>query len=571
MLCAKNLKVALAAILGVVGLVSAGTAHAAINLNPPQTGGTPNEPQYFAAEKLRADTATSSAAVRRATTVVLMASSTTGGFGVEVPALPVGFLAGETYFLRFELVDGSAATGSNDATKVAFNAATAFAAGATLELRDAGETNNPMISGAVASRVGTLADDVGVIFSATGIGAQPAGDLNVIWNLPLDAIKAGIATPTTKASYSLRMSIWESRSDAREGDVGAGTKALWVGGNIIVRTEPTITTRIANKLDDVTASVATQFRRFVPNDPTTDTKGRLATVTVGFAGTYTENRGTPDAVTRTILDHKDAGTAVVAADVLTHVQVKATGSNDTASYNFGEFYLDADCAGTDAMTRVVPEDTPDTADKVQITTELTRNVGVGTHHFCANVTANTDDQMRTNADGTKEPYEKYKVIEDVSYTLTLATKLVDIAELQDSKSSGPGGGGTIVRDGTIVRIAYLTTASSFGAAREWQGGGMGGYNQRLVMVNHGGTDARYELGQFASEEGVTAMATDMATGTLEANSTLVLPVRDLITIEGGARTSGKVTLVAQENNVSVATVQVTLPEGQTDTVNYHPR
>ena len=183
------------------------------------------------------------------------------------------------------------------------------------------------------------------------------------------------------------MSIWESRSDAREGNIGAGTKALWVGGNVIVRTEPTITTRIANKLEDVTASVATQFRRFIPNDPTTDTKGRLATVTVGFTNMF--NEGTAAApVMRTILDHDD-GTAVVAADVLTHVQAKVTGSNDAASYNFGEFYLDADCAGTDAMARTVPEDTPDTADNVQITTELTRNVGVGTHHFCANVTANT--------------------------------------------------------------------------------------------------------------------------------------------------------------------------------------
>ena len=128
-------------------------------------------------------------------------------------------------------------------------------------------------------------------------------------------------------------------------------------------------------------------------------------------------------VTHTILDHDDPenpGSVVTLGDVLTDVRVKVVGNNDSASYNFGEFYLDNDCTGANAaqgmMNRMVPEDTADDADEVPITEALTAtlaraSIGTpgltigtdpatgaiwrwGTFQFCANVTANTEAQDR---------------------------------------------------------------------------------------------------------------------------------------------------------------------------------
>ena len=93
--------------------------------------------------------------------------------------------------------------------------------------------------------------------------------------------------------------------------------------------------------------------------------------------------------------------------------------------------------------------------------------------------------------------------------MTLDTNLVGFEALQDNKS---GAAGKIRRDGTSVRIGFLTTATGFGGARSWQDGAMGSYNQRLTIVNHGSNAAEYRLGDFAAEDGVTVEGTDMATG-----------------------------------------------------------
>ena len=132
--------------------------------------------------------------------------------------------------------------------------------------------------------------------------------------------------------------------------------------------------------------------------------------------------------------------------------------------------------------------------------------------------------------------------------------------------------GSIKRDGTEVRLGFLTTATDFGADRDvWEGWTGGSYNQRLIITNHGSVRATYTLGKFAAEDGVTVTAGPRATGTIPANTSVVIKVSELITIVGGARTSATLTMRATEDNVSVMTSQVTMPEGQTDTVRYHPR
>ena len=568
MLCAKNLKVALAAILGVVSLVGASTAHATINLNP-GTAAAPNMPanmpQYFAAERLFAMSAAASVTARTETTVVAMAATTTGGYNVVVPAISAGFTAADgTLYVRFDLLTGNATTGSNDAKRIAFEAAEIAGLDPVI-YDDTVNADGDIVDATVqatGTRILTLPGGVAVIY-ALQPGPIPAGVGRIEWALPEDAIKARVGSPTEAVTYYIRMSIWASRTDASAARFAAngGSAAIWAGGNAILSTASTLTTSVSAP-QEITATVASGFRRFAAVGTTSTTRGKLATVTVAFQDEVRVGTAMHD-----ILDHSD-GMQVVVGDVLDQVQATVTGDNMAASYNFGEFYLDADCAGTDRMTRTVPEGTADTADRVHISTGLTRNLAAaGSYMFCANVTDNTEEQMRQNAAKTVD-YEPYMQIEPVAYTITLATKLDGYTPLVDSKTLGAG---EIIRDGTVVRIAYLTTATSFGAARDWQGGATGAYNQRLVMVNHSSADVGYELGDFATEEGVTVEATAMATGMLAANSSLVLRVRDLIEIMGGGRTSGKLTLVADDDDISVAMVQVTLPEGQTDTVRYHPQ
>ena len=570
MLCAKNLKVALAAILGVVGLVSVGTAHAEINLNPPTgTLADPeaNTPQYFAAEKLAAAAGAASVTARTATPVTAMATS--AGYTLTAPNIPVGFLAADgNYYFRFDLLHGgvnNAGMAKFDTTKVGTNAAPTI--------------TGTGVSNATVTRVQYSAGSSGVVFAIDPTDSPTAnvesGAATVGWALASDTIQLRVASPTDQETFQIRLSIWGDRASASRGLVSDNGEQLWAGSAVIAQTRRTVGASVTAP-QEITASVVSNFREFVSATPD---MGKLATVGVTFTNMYQVTRlATGDDRMHQILDHAGAaggaGAKVITLpDVLDYVAVEATGDNAAASYNFGEFYVDTTCA-TNRMARTVPDDTPTTAtpaDRVQITEKLTGRISAaGAHMFCANVAANINEQMCTNADGTKVACETYKRIEAVGYTLKVDMKYKGINGLRAIAAAAMGG--SIKRDGTEVRISYLTTATDFGADRQvWEGWQGGSYNQRLVIVNHGSVDAAFSLGDFAMEEGVTVTALEAATGTVPAGSSMVIPVRDMITIVGRSRTSAKLTVVASEASVSVATSQITLPEGQTDTVRYHPR
>jgi hypothetical protein len=114
--------------------------------------------------------------------------------------------------------------------------------------------------------------------------------------------------------------------------------------------------------------------------------------------------------------------------------------------------------------------------------------------------------------------------------------------------------GSIGRNGVTAHIPYLTTDER--------------YNQRIVIVNRGGT-ADYSM-TFSSEGGVMAAAGMEASGTLAANSTTVLMTSDVVTITGGPphRASGMLSVVSASSDISVATNQTTRMGGSTDTVVY---
>jgi len=113
--------------------------------------------------------------------------------------------------------------------------------------------------------------------------------------------------------------------------------------------------------------------------------------------------------------------------------------------------------------------------------------------------------------------------------------------------------GAISRNGTTNQINYLTTFS--------------GYNQRVILTNRSTVAGTYAF-TFQTETGVTAVAGTAATGTLAASSVTVLKVADIVTLTGGSRAAATFTAVLAGSNVGVATTQVNLSDGATDTVTY---
>ena len=122
--------------------------------------------------------------------------------------------------------------------------------------------------------------------------------------------------------------------------------------------------------------------------------------------------------------------------------------------------------------------------------------------------------------------------------------------------------GHIVRNGTAVKLAYLTETEK--------------YDQRLVITNHGFTPALYVLGEFMTEPGTTvelsveAEAARLAgVNVVPAIGQLEFKVSDLLRFTGDRkRATATVGLNAAADDIQVATVQTNLRDGSPDTVVY---
>ena len=111
--------------------------------------------------------------------------------------------------------------------------------------------------------------------------------------------------------------------------------------------------------------------------------------------------------------------------------------------------------------------------------------------------------------------------------------------------------GMIERDGTTIRLPYLTTNEKF--------------RQRLRIVNRGP-----EAGYSMDFHGDGDMAGEMAEGTLGENSITMmnLGTDDVVTPGNDNNTSGTLIVEAGPGMIDVATVQVNRERGTTDTVVY---
>ncbi len=111
------------------------------------------------------------------------------------------------------------------------------------------------------------------------------------------------------------------------------------------------------------------------------------------------------------------------------------------------------------------------------------------------------------------------------------------------------------RDGTVVHIPFLTTAT--------------GYEHALVMVNRNPADVKYTV-KFVDEAGGTSTAGDMAEGMLKKDAVTNIPATDLVTIEGHTSTSATVTIVSDPAKVAVMTTLRNTGTGTYDSVLFEP-
>ena len=124
--------------------------------------------------------------------------------------------------------------------------------------------------------------------------------------------------------------------------------------------------------------------------------------------------------------------------------------------------------------------------------------------------------------------------------------------IEDAAFPPPGGEhmlSHIDHDGTTYRIPYITTYD--------------GYNQRISIVNRGGPTT-YAFTGLVSAEG-TVMAGSMASGPLPTGQT-ILRSTDVVTITGGNRAAGNLTIVADPGAVSAVVQQVNKETRTVDTV-----
>ncbi len=146
-----------------------------------------------------------------------------------------------------------------------------------------------------------------------------------------------------------------------------------------------------------------------------------------------------------------------------------------------------------------------------------------------------------------------EIIPEATYDASV--NLVHVVTTSSPNSTTADGSvGEIERNGTTVEVAYITTFSE--------------YNQRLLINSRHPVPAEYTI-TFQSEDGVTTEALGSATGVLQPGENLVLRAQDIVAITGGTRCSATVVVVAPEGNISVATTQVNLSDGGTDTVSYN--
>jgi hypothetical protein len=319
-------------------------------------------------------------------------------------------------------------------------------------------------------------------------------------------IKASFNSLATNGNPTVKMSIFETLTEANK---AAGT-AVSTANKQIIGFAPGLkrTVTVANEV----AEVSTGFKKL-----TTATAG--VTNLLGLMGNVTHAINT---------SHFAAtGVATALSNLYTPGTTVATFTGDLSNGTW--WVAKATCANFAA---------PPTANKLKLNAAKTSGTITGTIMDKQEALCNVTDGVA--------------LIPASAYTIGInyVTGLADTPGAADVTGVSIG---NITRNGTSQNINYLTTFAS--------------YNQRVFITNRGTTDATYAF-TFQSEAGATATAGTAATGTSKAGSVLALKASDIVTLTGKTRTAASLTIVGTPASFSIATQQVNLSNGATDTVIY---
>ena len=566
MLFAKDFKTALAVVIASVGLLS-GTASASVLLadgDYPQGGDEDNVVAVFAAEAVSADA------------MDVTATATTAD--AQLQEVDLALLNDDRYFIRIDLTGG-----------LQFGAG--FGHHPIISYTDA--TDGAQTETAFLVRDGAPGDASGIWSLSVDTDDGDAEDTDGVtqhqvqagmWNILLPGLRAaGLKLPAGAAagdSYNIRLRLFDNIAEARrampEEATGAGDRDSALDASaMIVKVVDTLDASVG-QAQTLTASVASNFRRFL--------------VETGGATHVSLNTLSTASVTVTDMDgdfpimNPADGDLIAPEDVLDMVTFTLTGDfSHSMPFEFGEFALGGtpmkrygeDGMQIDAAVAAMAKGKAETVDvRVEVST-------VGTFPITVNVGSN-------NVGSPTNPYSQIgRGMYQLSWTIE--------AEGNAPDKTGMGAAGTIVRDGTTVRLAYLSTAA--GATRYYRTDDEGQpvdtslqvdqtWNQRLLVTNHSSINADVTLSDFAAGDGVSVMCkayegmempppwtcgtNGEVMATVAPDAQMVLRVQDVLMITGANRTAGYLTVAADEGSVSVATTHVTLPLGTTDTVIYWP-
>lgn len=512
-----------AVILGVMALLGA-TAHAQINLNAAGTAASPIGTAVFSKESLprpaarqtvyavRVPAASQSALILQAQlgTLIARGASRTDGIGGLAVRLDFANMEFVRPLLATHLVLQPAGGGTAITTT---DGPRSLSYGGT-----ANDGSNPRCNGKTCA-----------IFEVDATSADIPATTLLQWNswngyYGVAANGGGMARVRVYSNVDNALAV-ASISD--ESFVGLRSDT---GAKLAVDVKSSVTTVIRPGARPAVADVAAmpRFTDFTPSG-----RNPLGTITTTLNKTHFV----------TAADLADAKQVSALDDVMDTANSGIVLTDTTDNLGFGTFTLHpgTDCSGTAGGVSVPTEG--DNAGRG------VAGIAEGTRTLCVapRTTATSMTPAAERATAPNHPIPATAISASVTYAAVTGNgfSAMDMA--------GPVG--SIERNGATVQISYLTVSDR--------------YNQRIIITNRSGTDAEYELTNFYTEDGTEGSGGEGSMGTVPMNSSIVVLTRDAVQFTGSrSRGSATLAVTAPAATISVATTQVNLSDGSTDTVNY---
>ena len=369
---------------------------------------------------------------------------------------------------------------------------------------------------------------------------------------------------SNSGTFSASISSYTDPDDALD---GVGATNAFSGSATIVRLVSGVNTIVKAAPMPAVASVDTGFLRFA--GPFANTGGGQATL--GWLGVE-ENIVDPadNPMMLPITYHSDGGALVdndiieaageISFNIMGNLDIGAfTATEEAADFNRQTLENSAGCtanaAGTVDTGSLVGEDGMTLIDDEEgelpsgVDSASTGPLDEGLYVLCVNV-----DVMGPETNMMAIPEGEYTATAHINKDGGVNTPLLMVGEETTV--------GVIDRDGAEVNIPYLTTSEK--------------HNQRLIIVNRGTRPAAITSIQFTTEDGTEVELMDTVQGAMDAGL-LVVPageswvarMDETISITGDSRrVAAALSFAATADYISVATTQVNVSDGSTDTVVY---